>query len=423
MKLKQWLQSNILYTAFFCGAALIGFLLWLLILLMEGSDSNQYSLFFAGCGNLFADTTNVVGYSSTINPYNNLINGLGEKAYPPLTYVVMHLVANLIDKEVYGVTLPYIDMYKEPRFVIVFVIFTVLGVIFLYELIAHYKKGNRKVKALVSLSIVVSTPFLFTIERANSILFTVGLCLFFIFNYDNKNKYMKELALIALAIAAAIKMTPAILGVLLLYNKQWKDAIRTVIYGLLAFIVPFFFLHGGLKNIEFLIRNMKVHFMGYTPYDGCTLLASFYYYTGIGGELPEIIMTYFTNLSCIVFALGFPLYKRKWEKILVVLLVIIILPAHSGYYNVLYLIPAMIMFLNEKKHRISDVWILIAFMVVMCPLQTEIGRACLNYHFSLPLIDLVMVIRGMSNIIQYIKTRYGGHDNEQSNQKTLESNS
>ena len=41
------------------------------------------------------------------------------------------------------------------------------------------------------------------------------------------------------ALAAGLKLYPAIFGLLLLFDKKYKEAIRLVVYGILAVVIPF----------------------------------------------------------------------------------------------------------------------------------------------------------------------------------------
>lgn len=67
-------------------------LLWLSGVFRDGQFSEQLDIFFGRFGDFLADFTNVVGYSAQLSPYTNTIyTGLGEKAYPPLTYSVLYL--------------------------------------------------------------------------------------------------------------------------------------------------------------------------------------------------------------------------------------------------------------------------------------------------------------------------------------------
>lgn len=102
---------------------------------------------------------------------------------------------------------------------------------------------------------------------------TIFFIIFYIFNYDSENKVRRELALISLALAASFKLTPAVLGILLIYNKQWKEVVRVIIYGLIFGIVPFLFFHGGLVNIGRMFHNASLNVDKYVSTEGATLTA------------------------------------------------------------------------------------------------------------------------------------------------------
>lgn len=65
---------------------------------------------------------------------------------------------------------------------------------------------------------------------------------------------LRELALICLACAAAMKLYPALFGLLLLSDKKYKEAVRAVIYGIVLLVVPFFFM-GGVGQIPQMLKN------------------------------------------------------------------------------------------------------------------------------------------------------------------------
>jgi hypothetical protein len=56
---------------------------------------------------------------------------------------------------------------------------------------------------------------------------------------------VRETALFLFAIAAALKLYPAVFGILYLVKKRYKEAGRLIIYGFLFFFVPFVFFQGG----------------------------------------------------------------------------------------------------------------------------------------------------------------------------------
>ena len=65
------------------------------------------------------------------------------------------------------------------------------------------------------------------------ILAVAFLWLFLLF-YKDENPIYRHLALIGLAISAALKVYPVIFGVVLLYERRWKDVVWAVLYGIIA---------------------------------------------------------------------------------------------------------------------------------------------------------------------------------------------
>ena len=74
---------------------------------------------------------------------------------------------------------------------------------------------------------------LFAFERANSIIVAFIGMLFFLALKESKNRVLKEIGIISLAVASAIKIYPVVLFVLLLKEKKYKELLRGVVYCLL----------------------------------------------------------------------------------------------------------------------------------------------------------------------------------------------
>jgi hypothetical protein len=220
------------------------------------------------------------------------------------------------------------------------------------------------------------------------------------FYYDSENKIMRELALICLAVAVAFKMTPAVLGILLLYNRQWKEALRAVIYGIIIGILPFLFFDGGFSNLAQMFSNMKKNVDYYTSADGATLYAavlSFGVKQSAWLKSAMNIVTYVVSALLLVSAY---FYRRAWARLAAVSLVLIILPSHSGYYCILYFIPAIVAFLNEEEHPFSELLVLCSILLIMYDVQSAAGKAVLNYHLSLVVLAIYLTLLGVVSVVQ-----------------------
>ena len=380
---------------------LLSFALWFVGFVLFNRISYQPNLFFLRMSNFLADFTNVVGYSATRDPYNSLAyTGLQEKAYPPLCYVLMYAFSRIVNIEPYYEANFFLNMYTEPPFLMAFMVFTFITIVIIYEMIKNLKTGSNNLKALVSLSFIVSSPFLFSIERGNLVLLTFMLVMFYVAFYDSDNKILKELALIALALAAALKLSPACFGVLLLREKRWKESIRVVIYGIIFGFGPFLLLKGGLANIPLFIRNIGLQMEAYKYNEGLTVLSFFMHYLRIEVSEPLILVskaiTYILTAMLLVIIF---ISEKKWIQLLCTALIIIILPGHSEYYNILFLFPAFVLFLNKEKYNFFDILLFISILIILFDFQTII-KILINYHLGM----LLMIIYSIYLFAQSIKT-------------------
>lgn len=377
----------------FIISMLLTIILEFLFILIPSTRYNATNIFFSHFEDFWADFTNVVGYSGHRDPYHHLIyTGLGEKAYPPLNYVIGYIYSTLVNIYYYDFD-SYLPLFHEPLLLLAILFTLVTLTILFFELLCNMKTGNKLTKVLVASCFLLSFPVQFTVERGNFLYATVIFMIIFVLYYESENKILRELAYISLAIAAGLKLSPALLGFLLIDKRMWKETFRTVIYGLLFFILPFLLLKGGLSNIPQMFSNMSSNFALYPSYTGCTLTAAL---CGFGIEATQTNMSIIKVLSYIIaimlFAFTF-IVKKEWQKVLLLSLIIVMIPAHSGTYNIIYYIPAFVLFLNDEEHSIFDVFILIGSLLCLYPLWTPL-RNILSFNLGQIIILIIMLIEG-----------------------------
>jgi len=362
-KIVKILTSKKFFEIAFVIVIFTSFIFWAKSIIFDGAASYQWKVFLLDLTDFEGDFTNVIGYSGSRDPYNCLYyTNLQEKAYPPLIYVFMHLLSRIVDIEDYYAADYFLNMYMDPKLLIMMIIVIAAMLIAFFEAIRHNLKDSYGMKLLVSIAMLLTAPVFFSIERGNSILLVIALMTAFIFGHDSDNKILKELSLIGLAVAAALKISPALLGILLIYKKDWKAAIRTVIYGIIIFVGPFLLLKGGLSNIPLMIRNVQMNNEFYMSKWGLTL-----YYTLVNYGVPDS-MTIFrvtgivSKVLCLLMIIAAFKFDRRSDVIMVLSLSLIVFPDHSGYYNLLYLVPATIMLINEEKKYLYDIIALFALI-------------------------------------------------------------
>ena len=365
---------------------IISFLFWVIFLFVGGINSYQWSIFNGKFNDFLADLLNVIGYSADRDVYNNTsYTGVQEKAYPPLTYMFSYFLSRFVDIEKYYKANRFLDMYKEPKLLMVYIIILVSQIVFIYELTFKLKKGSNINKIFAGIAVIVSYPMIASYERGNTIIFATGFIMFYIINFDSESKILRELSYISLAIAAALKITPALLGIILLIDKRWKAAIRTVLYGLFFFFIPFMFFKGGFSNIEFMIRNSIQNNKMYESFMNITLLGVLNYYK-VDFPYMNIITRVVSYFLGIILLIATFFSKDKFDRVLFITNLMVVIPSHSALYTLLYFIPSFILFIDKKKSEDLDWMMVLAILMIMIPFRSVLQLFVFNCQIGIVLI-------------------------------------
>ena len=375
------------FEIFFCSL-MLAVSAYSLFLLCSSHAEQQYTMFFGGpgSGNSFMDFFNVVKYVSTRDPYHfTELYGLSEKAYPPLAYLILYPFSCLLD---YRTIAPVAAKGTQMGIMSLF-FFIGVSVLICAFLLFHYKTGSGLTKAATVFALFSSGTFLFAVERANMILLTAGLLAAFLFWYKSDSRMLREFAYIALACAAALKVYPAIFGLLLLKDRRWIDAVRAAIYGVLAFFIPFFFFTGGRYNFNQLLINVQLNTEAYRFLAPNYRFGWLAYYLWTHTDFPDYQS--WINLGNVMMVLAIVFFiamKSHWKAIMLLTCVIIATPVNSAYYCGLYIFIPIIFFLNEKKHSFFDWIYILLFVVILNPLQFT----CENLPVTVPIANCALLI-------------------------------
>lgn len=358
--------------------ALSGFLLLFILLLVCGDIGGQSDVIYLRGRDFLADMLNTEAYARGLDPYGY---GQGTAAhvpfkdanYPPLAYLLFGALDTLSGRDI-----------AAPRARILALAFGLLCTLLLWDGLCRLLDAPRHKRALLAAALTLSAPVIFAFERGNIILLSGVLCIWFLLGYESKRPLLRELSFLALAVAAALKIYPALLGLLLVQKRRWKDALRLACYGLIAVFLPFVFLNGGFSNLPLLLENFGAHTAYYTrliyPRYGFRLFASLTYDTTflnplLNDHLWKLGDKLYAFMPAVDMALSFLcaahacLAKRKWESVAALLLIVVNYPVNSGSYTALYLLPAVALLLSCDAPRRGDLVYAALFLVVLTPLQ------------------------------------------------------
>ena len=396
------------YFKLFWMAILISFFAWFIDLIIN-PQGQQLDLFFIRMNNFWADATNVTGMIRDMNPYYSEAKG----TYPPLAYLFFYPLMHLSSppEMTYPYGSPYCLYYHQPIWTMLFILGVFVCVILLYAtFVVQLKNISALDVHMTGLALCLSYPMLYALERGNILLISVLAISIFIFYYDSDIKWKKECALVSLAIATGLKLSPAIFGVLLLCNKDWKAVFRTLCYGLFFLIVPFFFFKGGVLNFSQFINNIKYisnDLIALSNITGTGFLPSCLKYLGIfvekHGESYTINITLYYIIEVLKYGISLLLFlgvfyvQHKWQKILNISIMILILPQISFFYCVLYMMPFTALFLNSLNSEkittdkvIIFICMIMLYFVYRCPVSNYF-----DYSFAIPILAIVASVNSI----------------------------
>lgn len=401
--LKQFKRNKKLYI--FSISILILFFFFI-IGYIKDYDGNQAEIFAGKTNNYMADFYNIAKYSSDRDPYDNEIYGKKEKPYLPLTYTFMYFNSKMAD---YNNQSSFDAGKSTFGLISSSVIMLIWSLILLIQVYSNIKGSNAE-KFLVMIVVLLSGVFLFSFERGNTVLLAAGLTMFYIFNYKNKNKFIRELSFISLAFAAGLKVFPAIFGLLLVFDKRYKEAVRLAIYGAMVCLLPFLFLQGGFSNISKMIANASENNFSYLTFKFYKY-GLMYYIQYLNPATLYKIIPYFRIIKYVilVYSLFISYFEKdEFKKIAFISIILIFLPDYAGQYYGLYLIAPLVLYINTNNKYKLDSLFIISFILLFNPFQLFIFKSNMTFPLAngmLIVLFLVLLCEGTVNMVNYFKKR------------------
>ena len=347
----------------FSIAILISFCIWIGMLL-TGHGNPMFFGLKKPCDSLFDDYKCLTGAVYNLLPFESLYPwAKGGYSYPPSGYLFYAFWGNVINR-----INPLDISSTELLFASLYLTFCISS---LFLLIFDFTKNISKFdRYLFCTALFASGIFLFAYERANMIIITFLFLTFFIFYYNSRNKILKELALISLAAAISFKLSPAIFGMLLLWDKDFKAIFRLIFYTVVLFVVPALFYPGGLEVIKIFIENLQLQsqiIIGSFSVPGLgksfinnLLIAN----SGCDMETANKISTHWISLIGIASLITTFFFKEKWKKAFLLSFLMVVIPALSYGYVLIYFVPVMVLYFMEEKHSKTDLLFLLWFIII-----------------------------------------------------------
>ncbi len=363
----------------------------LFILLSALGSLTVFAFFFFSHGELISkyfwyddwdtgmDFLNSITYLKGNRPYEQYLT-----LYPPLANLLFAILYHMVPESItenWGPDFwsnvairrtPY-DLRTYQSTLMMLLLYVGLSVLFIAILVycVCRNKGDRTKLGLV-LSTTFSLCMLYTYERGNisSLAWVLTLC--FLLSYDSKSGLMREFGLIALAIAAGLKLYPALYGLILLRRDRIWQVFRVVIYGILSLVLPLLFFEEGLGGLriwlDVLFSGKKLIFAT-TAFD-CSaklllqvidsILAAY-----CGLRLGTSFISILSIALCLLPLISAFLQKELWKRLMGITLAFLLFYNQSAYGLSFLLIPLLLYFRDVDQFRRSDIIYLLGMMLLV----------------------------------------------------------
>jgi hypothetical protein len=356
-------DKNPVFTLFIT-ILIVFFIVFIAAVLITGG-SIFYNFLNSPATYVFLDHFDSILYSSD-RPY-----GKWGVIYPPLATVFYAVLGHFI--------IPFVDvpagtdltseLIRDSQAGILSLVFMMLIAFYaLYILYSKFMKDAEIRKELLFLfAVLLAYPFIYAVVRGNSIILVLVFCLIFLMGYRSENKLVRYASYIALGITAGFKLYTAILGLLILKDRRYREAgICALIVAALVFI-PFIFTDGGPMVLFDTIFGYASTRAGVTNFNQmvCNIFG-----TGLGfsdtavSVISYAVVNAFTILSFLVIL--FDKEMKMWKVVALIACNLVLGPSVGVAYQAVYMIlPIMYFLASEKNMSRENVFYVICFAMTM----------------------------------------------------------
>ncbi|HAV01034.1 MAG TPA: hypothetical protein DCW47_07590 [Lachnospiraceae bacterium] len=382
MRLKKMKRLDIFITI-----SLSCTIVFLFLLIITGGDIATWLVMENNYDSTFTDHFRHVCFASDMEHfYFNTIDA----TFPPFAYLLYHLLVMINPPEQPWGILDWDAVIAYKYNMLVYIMLTILLVL-IFKLITDKclpQEGVIKTTVFVS-AILLSAPFMSgAIERGNIAFLTAVMLLIALYLKDRDSVICREAALLLIAMAAGLKLYPAVVGFIYVKEKRWKEGVRLLIYGLIFFFVPFAFVGG----IPALIRYFKVLFFfetqGYCSWTNIrNFLLSVSRVLGQYENSPYFVK-YFKiaeNLYLILCLLSLFKTGDKWKQTLYTSGAMALYVPYSYRYVSCYMVIPLVFYLMEREEDRKMIYCILFALTFTVPFYGYFTGIGADFFIFLPI--------------------------------------
>jgi hypothetical protein len=209
------------------------------------------------------------------------------------------------------------------------------------------KKGYSVSEPLMlTVCLLSSGVMIFAIERGNSVVNVLAMLLLAFDLRESEKPWQREAALLLIAAATGFKIYPCVFGLLYLFEKRYREAVRLIVYGAVIFFVPFLWF-GGLEGFRQFLRNQQ-EIQSSVRNDYFTSIPSIASFVakecGWDAGIAQTAGKVIAGIFGLLLAAGIYLQKKLWLRVTLMVSLFTLVPGWSAEYMPIYMILPFVLF-------------------------------------------------------------------------------
>ena len=337
------------------GAVMLAGLIALAITMTVTRGQSLVNLLYTNQKNTYYDFTSSILAARNRNEYGGM--------YPPLAQFFFWVLAHLLPAGYEDLTIR--ELINLPLGAVYVMFFFLVCAFLTGWMLEDGLRTPKYTRRFTVAALFLSVPFIYGIQRGNVLFICLPLMLYFCLNYDAESRTRRILSLVALAIAAGIKIYPAILGMMLVKSRRWKQVILCVAIGLAAVLIPSL-LFDKLDTIRVIIERLAT-------------TAAAFDERGLGHQLGIQNFTQILNrifgwnlnkfaaliVMAVLTMILFFLSRERWQQVFLLTAALITWPSISFVYTMIFMTVPLIAYINSD-HEFTGWDIAFALLFAAC---------------------------------------------------------
>ena len=173
---------------------------------------------------------------------------------------------------------------------------------------------------------------------------------------DHSSPVRREIGLLLLAVCVALKIYPAVFGLLFLKEKRYKELIRLILYSLVLLFVPFVFF-GGISALQGWLENLT-HPMLSSDYGRPQYLRGIFctLFRQLTGREENTLAAILSLAVCVLWVWLAWRSKSRMRTLFFLICIMVFFPSNSFRYTLSYFSIPLVLLLKEEPEKQLPAW-------------------------------------------------------------------